>query len=324
VPGTPEDLAGDAAAGKPLTQPRPANPVAEEPRAAGSQDDNAKPNPSGLAGTTSGLLAGLAGQAAILTAVLVYFGWVRANATYHYFGVDLSALDFSVSDYLLHSVNVAFPMVVVIALFGVCAAYGHEQLRPSLGDPERVRQVTRRSARAGAGLAAVGLVVALVLALISQLAFLGLILLVIGAALVMYSMVIGNRYDTQDSKAKTPAYIVGSGALVLLLLAWAVTAYANYAGIKTAEQVQSGLRTAPDVIVYTSSNLSLSGPGVTMSIVLAPDSGFRFRYDGLRFLVGSGGNDFLLPELWRPGHGSVIVVPAAEPGIMVEFAAPTS
>ena len=321
MPGT---LDGGAA-GEAVAPPTSANPVtssAEEPQADEPQASESQPR--GLTGITGRLLAGLAGQAAILTAVLVYFGWVRAYATYHYFGVDLSALNFSVSDYVLHSVNVAFPMVVVIALLGVCATYRHELVRPSLDDPNRLRRLVNRSARTGACLTVVGLILALVLALIGQLAFLGLILLVIGATLGMYAMVINSRYSPPKADTRTPSYIVASGALVLLLFMWTVTAYANYAGIQKAEQVQSGLPTAAAVIIYSSANLSLSGPGVMMSIVRARDSEFRFRYDGLRFLVGSGGNDFLLPERWRPGDGSVIVLPAAGAGILVEFAVPPS
>jgi hypothetical protein len=298
-------LDGDAAGE--ITPPTPANPATP-------------PAEVGLAGITGGLLAGLAGQAAILTAVLVYFGWVRAYATYNYFGVDLSALDFSVSDYVLHSVNVAFPMVVVIALLGACGAYGHELVRPHLDDPDWVRLVVNRTARTGACFGAAGLILALVLAMIGRLAFLGLVLLVVGAALCMYAMVIDRRYGPPKANAGTPSYIIASGALVLLLFMWTVTTYANYAGIQQAEQVQSGLPAAAEVIVYSSTNLSLSGPGVTMSAVHTLDSEFRFRYDGLRFLVGSGGDDFLLPKRWRPGDGSVIVLPAAGPGILVEFA----
>ena len=205
---------------------------------------------------------------------------------------------------------------------------------------------------------------ALVLAMIGQLAFVGLVLLVIGAALGMYAISLSEaatarrkltpglrkanagtpeanagtpeanagtpeanagtpeanagtpeaNAGTPEANAGTPSYIIASGALVLLLFAWTVTTYANWAGIHQAEQVQSGLPAAAEVIVYSSTNLSLSGPGVTMSTVQAPDSEFRFRYDGLRFLVGSGGNDFLLPERWRPGDGSVIVLPAAGGG----------
>jgi hypothetical protein len=314
VPGTSEGEAADATFVK---QPTPsASSAAGESRAPRSQDAESGKNPGGLAGITGGLLAGLAGQAAILTAVLVYFGWVRAYATYQYFGVDLSALDFSVSDYVLHSVNVAFPMVVVFAVLGACAAYGHEQLRARLRDGERARKVARTSARTGAGLAAAGLILALILSLVSQLAFLGLVLAVIGAALGTYGIAINDRSRGTSGR---PVYVIAWGVLVLLLFAWAVTAYANYAGIRTAEQVQSGLLTAPGVVVYASGNLLLSGPGVTMSAIKSPDSEFRFRYDGLRFLVGSGGNDFLLPERWRPDDGSVIVLPATGPGILVQF-----
>lgn len=73
---------------------------AEAPRGKGPADGPpppaGPPAPQGarLARTTSAVLAGLASQAVILTAVLFYFGWARAKATYGYFGVDISVLDF--------------------------------------------------------------------------------------------------------------------------------------------------------------------------------------------------------------------------------------
>jgi hypothetical protein len=263
-------------------------------------------------------VGGVGGLAAILTAVLVYFGRVRAAATYNYFGVDVNALNFSVSDYLLRSVNVAFPMVIVIALFAAAATFAHEQIRPALDDADRRTHVVRRAAQVGAVTAAAGLILALILAVTSQFAFLGLVMLVVGAVLGLYAMIIRSNYPKPS--ARTPTYLIAAVALVLLLFIWAVIAYANYAGVRTAERTQAGLPKAADVIVYSATSLSITGPGVTISNV--QDSEFKFRYAGLRFLAGAGGNDFLLPEYWRPGDGDVIVLPAAGPGMMIEFAAP--
>src|SRR6267143_7302776 len=44
----------------------------------------------------------------LLTALLYYFGWIRSNSLWLYFGVDQSALGFSVQDYLVRSIGAIF------------------------------------------------------------------------------------------------------------------------------------------------------------------------------------------------------------------------
>lgn len=58
-------------------------------------------------------------QTAVITAVLYYFGWVRAHFFLGYFGIDNSMAGYGTADYVLGSITVAFtPLVsaVVIAL----------------------------------------------------------------------------------------------------------------------------------------------------------------------------------------------------------------
>jgi len=90
-----------------------------------------------------------------------------------------------------------------------------------------------------------------------------------------------------------------------------------------AKQLKVNLPTAANVTVYSSRNLSLSGPGVTRSAITVPNSAYRYRYGGFRLLVSSGGQYFLLPAGWQQGTGSVVVLPVTPPGVSmrVEFQA---
>jgi hypothetical protein len=263
------------------------------------------------------VLAGLASQAVILTAVLFYFGWARAKATYGYFGVDISVLDFSASDYVLRSVSAAFPLLVAIGLAGLAAMIVHERLRPRLaGTADRL---ARAATRAGGALIAAGLTLAVALTGPGGSDFPGPAVLLIGCALIVYGIAIRIRYGSRDEFR----FLVAMTMMAAVALLWTVTAYAFYVGIQVAQEIRAGLPAAAEVTVYSAADLSISGPGISPSRINVPDAEYRFRYSGLRVLISSGGHYFLVPRGWRPGQGTVIVLPAADSGnIRVEFTAP--
>ena len=270
----------------------------------------------GLIAITGGLLAGLASQAAVLTAVLVYFGWVRTNATYGYFGVDVSALSFSVPDYVLRSVDAAFPMLVVIGLIATCAMVGHEQLRPKLDkDPDLVRRVVTWAGWGGVALVLAGLLLALALTGPNGSDIWGPVVLMVGFAATAYAFGLRNSRTPNGGTA----YLAAVLGMTLVAFLWTVTAYAGYIGVQKADQVTAELATQADVTVYSTDSLPISGPGITTSQIQVPQSEYHFRYGGLRLLVSSGGQYFLLPSRWRQGDGPVIALPVTDPGILVEF-----
>ena len=271
------------------------------------------------------MLAGLASQAVILTAVLFYFGWARAKATYGYFGVDISVLDFSASDYVLRSVSAAFPLLVAIGLAGLAAMIIHKRLRPRLArTPDRL---ARAATRAGGALIAAGLTLAVALTGPGGSDFPGPAVLLIGCAFIVYGIAIriryGSRDEIRDEIRDEYRFLVAMTMLAAVALLWTVTAYASYVGIQVAQEIRAGLPAAAEVTVYSAADLSISGPGISPSRINVPDAEYRFRYSGLRILISSGGHYFLMPRGWRPGQGAVIVLPAADSGnIRVEFTAP--
>jgi hypothetical protein len=257
----------------------------------------------------------------VLTAVLFYFGWARVRATYAYFGVDVSVLNFSASDYVLRSVSTAFPPLVAAGLLAIGAVLVHDQLRSNLAeDSAFAGRLVNTLLAIGWGLVAVGFILALVITGQGGSAPPGPAVMMIGFAVIVYALFLRDRYVVQNG---SPIVVIIAGLLTLSFF-WSVTAYANYIGVQAAMQLQSNLPAAANVVVYSSSNLSLTGPGITQS--MPPDSVYRFRYSGLRLLASSGGQYFLLPEGWRPGNGPVIALPVAPLGIRirVQFEAPAS
>ena len=61
----------------------------------------------------------------LLTAVLYYFGYVREQALFSHFGIDLGIVGFSTTDYLVRSTSTVFFPLATVLLLGVVAVAGH-------------------------------------------------------------------------------------------------------------------------------------------------------------------------------------------------------
>lgn len=62
------------------------------------------------------VIGSITSQAVLITALLYYFGWVYTHNFFRYFGIDISLLDYSTTDYVLRSINVAFQPFAYLAL----------------------------------------------------------------------------------------------------------------------------------------------------------------------------------------------------------------
>src|SRR4051812_40996275 len=65
------------------------------------------------------IVATVASQAALITAVLYYFGWTRTYAFFDYFGVDYNLAGYDTSAYVLRSIGVAFQPLTYAAFVGL-------------------------------------------------------------------------------------------------------------------------------------------------------------------------------------------------------------
>lgn len=291
----------------------PGVPGQSEKRAAREQERR-------LVGLAGGILAAVASQATILSAILFYFGWAKERATWAYFGVDdLGVLNFSFADYLLRSVSTDLPLLMAVGFLVIGALVLHIQVREMLAGNDKLRhRLALLANMTGGFLSAIGFALALSLTGSGGSKPVGPGILVVGLLLLSYAPALRGKKSGGDSWLVLTVLTV---ALIAFL--WTVTGYADYVGSENARELQNGLPRAANVIVYSSADLSLAGPGIGESRSMAPGVRYPYRYTGLRLLVSSGGQDFLVPSGWHPGRGSVIVLPAVSGSIRLEFQEPT-
>ncbi|HET9258001.1 MAG TPA: hypothetical protein VFO16_22760, partial [Pseudonocardiaceae bacterium] len=115
----------------------------------------------------------------------------------------------------------------------------------------------------------------------------------------------------------------GVFVLVSLGLFWAVQVYSASVGTSRARAQASQLGGEPNAILYSAHSLSLHAPGVTEIVCADSNAAYRFRYDGLKLILQSGGQYFFLPKEWSPSSGPAIVIPRSD-SLRLEFVLPSS
>ncbi|CAA9221802.1 MAG: hypothetical protein AVDCRST_MAG10-716 [uncultured Acidimicrobiales bacterium] len=244
----------------------------------------------------------------LITALLVYFGWVWTDALSRYLGLDESLFPFSTRDYVLRSLTPAFGPLITLLLATLVAQWAHGAL---------LRRIDRGLSTAFipwlAAAAAVLLVVSLLTAVFGDDAGRNLFTpmgLFTGIALLAYaaSLAAARRRKATKGRALPPS---GSGlrlVVVLLLLAvalfWEVSVYAAYTGRHAGELLIDELDCRPDAIVYSDQRLRVGVAEQVLGDAGAPDA---FRYTGLKLLLRSGGRYFLLPVDWAANPRTIVL-----------------
>jgi hypothetical protein len=245
-----------------------------------------------------------------LVALAYYFGWTFTNARASYFGIDPSTLGFSTQDYVLRSTDALFVPLAVLALAALTAVATHSLVKSGMRQSRfdrAIRWAAWLCGAIGAVLLALGVV-----ALFWPLPFPTYYLFApvspgLGALLLAYAVYI--------SRGSISLVAVG---LVLFLVAlsafWAVSKYADALGRGRANELAQSLSTRPGVAVYSRHRLQLGArqPDARQlglrETRLPGDSTYDFQYTGLRLLVRSGGNYFLVPDGWSRERGFAIVL----------------
>jgi hypothetical protein len=270
--------------------------------------DAANGSASMLQNTTILRFAGaIVGQTALLTALLLYFGWARTRTTYSYFGVDLSLLDLSTTDYVLRSVNSAYRPLLWLGLLVLAAFVLHRYL-PTTGGKWVVV--------VGGVLAGIGVIALLwgdwsrqIGAWIPDSSAIGFawlpVVLASGFALLAYGAL-------QQAPGGSPQLVAVFIALFLMALFWTVSLVAVHDGRMRAEEIARNLDSSPGVTVFSPEVLAIRGYGVAPTPLKKGDADpgrYTIRYDGLRLLIHTDGKYFLLPVGWKRGRDPVIELP---------------
>jgi hypothetical protein len=268
-----------------------------------------------------------ASQTVLITALLYYFGWVRTQANFGYFGVDTSLLAFGTADYVLRSINSAFPPLTGFALVALLLLAVDRWVVRAItapGDSSAGKALTTVVSTAPplgllfATAVLIGLVfpgrigrplgLALPLMLISAVGLLGYS----GYLQSLRRGVLGRGQGDPDESSQTRTQSVVLVALGVLGVLWWLTLYAVQVGEREAVDSVATLQDQPEAIIYSSDRIALAGPGVVVDEIQQAGSKYRYRYSGLRLLIQTGTRYILVPVDWQKGRDSDFLVPGSD------------
>jgi hypothetical protein len=261
-----------------------------------------------------GLITSVVGYTAVLSALLLYFGYIRTRQLYLFFGVDLGALRLTTSDYIIRSADVLFqPLILLTLALAALCALGYVVKVTELKAPRKVRYAVR-------------CVLALVTVASATYALLGLFRVgdrkVAAAALGLTAALILMQHQAyaKDPKAKSSEFVLAIATFLIGASAfWWTHNYAEEQGRKAAHAFAFG-NEAPGIVIYSKNDLVLEGrreiyPGA----MPAPDgSPWRFKFDGYKVLIFANDRWFLFRRPW-PEHSYTVMLPANDDSILVRF-----
>jgi hypothetical protein len=278
------------------------------------------------------LLGAFLAPTTAVTAILYYFGWVRASTMYNYFGVDVSrTLGLSATDYVRNSSTVVFTPVAALLITALAFALASRVADRFLTRPNNAPRL-RQLGYALPIVSAVLLVAAAVLLmhpdLVRTTPLIKPTLLALGSLLALYGAhirsLIGRRQWQRQSKPDLAVSLYRGivWGMVVLALFWATSILARQQGLEAAHQLERDLDGATGVVVYAHDRQNISGAGINVVALGTSQSAFRYRYTGLRLLGRSAdGGYVLLPRWWTHTDGSPAYVLPPSSGIRVDLLA---
>lgn len=267
-------------------------------------------------------LAGVLANVAVLTALLVYFGWIRAEVQSRRLGFDESLLGQSTKEYLLRSVRPVLVLLIAVSLCGLAWV-------------ALDRWLTRQVEVRGAGHVVVRWSIRLLMACVVVLpglcwlarplfpatTFVGFPLCVAaGLLLGLYALSVrtGLPGGTPLPPPRVTVLRACAGVLAGIGLFTAAANYATVEGTQLAFGFSDELLTRPSVIVYSPEDLQIDAPGAELERLPSEQSAYHFRYSGLRLLEHTGGTYFLVSDGWTPDYG-VVVILSEDPSLRLEI-----
>ncbi|MEU1998703.1 hypothetical protein ABZ511_30055 [Nocardia gamkensis] len=272
-------------------------------------------------------------EATLTLAVLYYVGSVYTRSWYGHFGIDARLLDFSVSDYVIKSLDGAF-FPVVLALLIAAAVFALRQVPlVTVRRTRRPRRALRLWVRA---VTVVGVLlctgVAAGLVLRKQLPSwmsLGLpLMLITGVALIWYAQELSTTYHRllyrrpgdSPPRRSVPLLVTLLG-LAFLAGFWAIGYYASVQGSRSAtEEENRGLGHQPAVVVFSVDRLAIAGGKSRIDAITLPDTRYRYQYSGLLLLARADDRYFLIPADWDKERGDRVFVITTSDNIRIDLA----
>ncbi|MEU1973301.1 hypothetical protein ABZ477_16735 [Microbacterium sp. NPDC019599] len=272
-------------------------------------------------GMVKALLAVLV-NVGVLTALLVYFGWVRSDRMATLLGIDEAILGMTVDDYVRRSVRSVFILPIVAAIAGLVWVgfdqwWQRRRVRRGQDDPV-VQLVARWLWVVAVGIFLFGIALWLIGYAVTYVA--APLVCAGGLLLFLYSLSLRSHLpDSVGFAPLTDGVLRGSVAvLVAVGLFWSATNFATVEGTELARDFPDHVSTLPSVEVDSAEPLDIVAPGVETSC-LGEGGDLRYHYRGLRLLESTGGNYFLISDGWTPQYGVVVVLPIGAETLRYSF-----
>ncbi len=319
-----------ARATEPADPPVP-RPPPEQQGGAGDAIAGPVPEPVPVLPRLFKVAGAVLGSTTVLTGLLFYFGRLHVTGFFRYLRVNFTVLDLTPNDYLIRSADGLFVPLTAAAAAGLLCLWTNRFVLGRLG-PERQERVIAGAAPVAAGLGAVLVAMALLelltdRPLITELPWLGGLALAGGVLLLAYAAHLARLVPAvagNGGRRSSDVSALAEGGFAFLLvtigLFWAVGSYAIDVGTGRARQAVAELPTTADAVVYSERSLRLAVAGVTEFRCQDPDAAYRFRYDGLKLILHSGGQYLLVSGDWSRENGTAVLLPRDD--VRLEFATP--
>ena len=260
-----------------------------------------------------GIAAQIVANTSLLIAVLVYMGWAYDDAFYGYFHLNPLDLNISIVEYILRSLDLFSPAIIIVAVAFVAAAAARSW---NLGETK----FAGWAAGAATRMSAVPVFRGLVSADAAERSRARQVMLIgTGAAVTLAALALYWIASYVAVSTYLFLWLLGGGVLLLtwptrrrgrfayamaimvsaVCALWAAALYAHNLGMQTAKKDVQDLSTRTAVAVYSTDRLALAGPGVTINVLPAAYR-YHYVYRGLRLLLVQSGTYYLLPVHWSP------------------------
>jgi hypothetical protein len=289
-----------------------------------SDTPSVEPVSGGVTHVARPFLALLA-NVAVVTGLLVYFGWRRSATQSQRLGIDESILGMSTRDYVLRSVGPVLRLLVGVAIVGLVGASLDRPIRAWVGRSETGERPPRATVVLGMLSLAWLILPVLVLAgrrVAPDAAFvlfpasIGL-----GVVLLLYAAHLRNGERADEAEGRRMTVRLSAGALLVgLCLFWTASNYAVVLGADLADALAGHVSALPAVAVLSEQRLHLEAVGAAETDLDPTTSeGLRYRYTGLRLLEHTGGRYFLIGDQWAPGSGAVTALRDDDTDMRLDF-----
>lgn len=265
-------------------------------------------------------LAPLLPPVTVLTATLLWYGYVATRARFLYFGVYLDLTGLSNQQLLMYGAETTYPIAALLLLATLVVLGVHLGARRVLASPRHRRLFPAAAIGAAVGVllvarALIGMLQPTVAA--TETPGVTPLSLTAGAPLVVYAAWLARRVALRDASPESwfgadlvvrteRVLIVAAFGVLLVGLLWAANSFAWAYGTGRAEDESHSLGRRPEIVLFTDAPLPVVPPGVAQND-LGPDAKPRYAYRGLRLLLQSGDRLFLVPAEWTTGSSTLVI-----------------